>query len=76
MPIDPFTHIFKYEPDGEFIRGEVEFNQDGITSFKVSEWSEPLKLETLQEFVDLMRNTHEIYETTRGIKKIIIKEKV
>ncbi len=72
---EPFTHTFKYEPDGEFIRGEVEFNKDGITTFKMDEWSIPLTLDSLEDFVELMRKTHDIYESTRGIQKIIIKEK-
>jgi len=76
MVVDPYTHTFKFELDGVFIRGEVEFNTDGKASFKMTEWSEPLPLDTLGEFKKLMTQIKNIYTANGGVKKIIIKEKV
>ena len=76
MPVDPYSHIFKFELNGTFIRGEAEFNTDGKASFKMTEWSEPLPLETLHEFKELMEHIKRIYESSNGVKKIIIREKV
>lgn len=32
-----YTHTFKLKFDGQDIQGEVEFNVDGITSYKTNE---------------------------------------
>lgn len=75
MAVDPYTHTFKFELNGTFIRGEAEFNTDGKASFKMDEWSEPLGLEVIGEFRKLMKQIKGIYESNGGIKKIIIKKK-
>ena len=74
--IDTYTHTFKfYLGDGSFIDGECEFNTDGKASFKIKTWSEPLPLETLQEFENVVEMIKDIYTSNGGIKKIVFKEK-
>jgi len=73
--MDIYTHDFKFELDGVFIRGEAEFNTDGKASFRMTEWSEPLPLETIKEFRKLMEQVKGIYTEDGGVKKILIKEK-
>ena len=75
MPSDPYTHDFKFEIDGSFIRGEAEFNTDGKASFRISEWSQPLSLDVLKAFCNAMDWTKKTFETNGEIKKLIIKEK-
>lgn len=73
---DLYTHKFVFElGDSTFINGEVEFNTDGKTSFKMVKWHEPMPLKTLDEFYKLMEMIKNLYENNSGIKKIIIKEK-
>ena len=72
---DPYTHEFKFELDGNFINGEVEFNTDGKVSFKINAWSEPLPIEILNQFSELMAMLKKIYENEGDIKKISIKKK-
>jgi len=74
--MDPYTHEFKYEVNGSFIRGEVEFDTDNKATFKITEWSQPLPLETLQDFCDVMERIKGIYDNENdNVKKIIIKKK-
>lgn len=76
MPIDPYTHNFKFVlGDNSYIDGECEFNSDGKASFKMETWSQPLPLETIQEFEKVVSLIKSIYESNGGIKKIVFKEK-
>jgi len=76
MPVDAYTHTFKFSlGDDSFLEGDTEFNSDGKASFKMDTWSEPLPLETIDEFQELMWMIKNLYESNSGVKKIIIKEK-
>ena len=76
MPEDPYTHTFKFAlGDGSFIEGDCEFNTDGKASFKMDSWSEPIPLETIDDFQELMWLVKNIFENSSGVKKIVIKEK-
>jgi len=76
MSSDQYTHQFKYEVNGIFIRGECEFNTDEKASFKVTEWSQPIPLAAMADFIDVMEKVKAIYVNNNDIvKKIIIKEK-
>ena len=79
MPVDPFTHTFKFDINGSFIRGEAEFNTDGKASFKMDEWSIPLSREVLSHFINLIELLKKIYEsggTESEINLIRFKKKV
>ncbi len=78
MPPDQYSHTIKFEIDGSFMRGEAEFNTDGIASYKLDEWSEPLPDYTLayfQEIMDILKRIAHTGEEGLDIKKIIIKKK-
>ena len=76
MALDPYTHKFEFAlGDGSFIEGDCEFNSDGKASFKMNTWSEPIPLETIEEFEELMWMVKRIFEHNSGVKKILVKEK-
>jgi len=73
MPIDQFTHTFKFEinKDGsDFIKGECEFDTDEKASYKIESTSEPLNHPTLGYFMELMALIRKIYEENGGVKNI------
>lgn len=73
---DQYSHEFKYEVNGIFIRGECEFDTDEKASFKVKEWSEPIPLTAIQDFCDVMERVKGIYDNNdNNVKKIVIKQK-
>lgn len=79
MPLDPFTHTFKFRIGEKEILGECEFDIDGKLSYKIESSSVPLPAQTMkvfQEFMDLM---YKIYYsnggTTPGIQNIQVKKK-
>lgn len=74
--MDNYTHEFKYEVNGVFIRGECEFDTDEKASFKVTEWSQPIPLTTMADFLKVMELIKDIYDKNDNtVKKIIIKKK-
>ncbi len=80
MPEEQYTHTFKFEIDGSFIRGEAEFNTDGKASYKIEPegLSQPLPdyvLRYFQEIMDIMVKIAHTTEEGLSIKKIVIKEK-
>lgn len=73
-----FTHTFEVElkADGsQFIKGEVEFNEDGEVSFKVEDSSIPLAKKTMEYFNEIMNLLQKIYYSNGGIKRIEILQK-
>ena len=88
MPVDLFTHTFKFEINDTFLRGECEFNTDGEASIKFvcpsqsTSVSVPLPLETLRHFNELMELIEHIHEEGKKkgsevkIKRILIEKKV
>lgn len=82
MAVDQYTHNFKVEVNGSFMRGECEFNRDGEASFKFKEMSEPLHDLTMEFFNTLMKLIKDFHNEKRQnhavetrIKNIIIREK-
>lgn len=80
MAVDPYTHTFKFEIEDKtgkrsFLKGEIEFNEDGKASFKLEDVSEPLDLEVLEYFRDTVESFRLLTEDYGPIKKIIFKEK-
>ena len=76
--MDQYTHEFKFEVNGSFVRGECEFDTDGEASFRFDELSQPLPLKTIKQFQDLMEMIKGIHDDSGEgaiIKKIIVKEK-
>ena len=74
-PVDLYTHEFKFDIEGNFITGEVEFDTDDKVSFKMLTWSQPLSLDIMGKFNELMTLMGKIYNENGAIKKIIIKKK-
>jgi len=74
--LDQYTHTFSFElGDDSYLNGECEFNTDGKASFKIKTFSEPLPLETIQEFENVVELIKSIYESNGGINKIVFKKK-
>lgn len=72
MALDPYSHTFKFEINGTFIRGECEFNTDGEASFKLDtpeSASQPLPLETLKHFTELMQLIKDIHDEGKAKEK-------
>lgn len=73
-----FTHDFEVRLKGDgswFLRGEVEFNEDGEVSFNVEDSSNPLSSEGVHHFIDIMDQLRAIFQCCGGIKKIEIVQK-
>lgn len=71
--VDPYTHTFKFEINGSFIRGECEFNTDGEASFKLDtpkSASQPLPLETIKHFTELMELIKHIHDESKSKDKV------
>lgn len=80
MPVlDQYTHNFKFQigDGGQYLEGEIEFNTDGKVSYKMSNWSEPIKNGTLGYFTELTELLKKIFHGTdpKGIKLIRFKIK-
>lgn len=77
MADDQYSHDFKFEVDGSFIRGECEFNSDEITTMRIvsEDISQPLKLDVLDQFVRWMRKNETIAHEHGGVSNIKIKKK-
>jgi hypothetical protein len=76
MTQDQYTHEFKFEVNGAFIRGQCEFNTDEKVSFKITEWSQPLAATLLDDFSDLFGKVKAIFDKNdEKVTKITIKEK-
>ena len=76
---DPYTHSFKFYigKNGENrVEGDCEFDSDQKMTFKVENTSDPLPVETLNSFNELMNLIKKIYDDSGGVDKIIIKTKV
>ena len=72
MALDPYTHTFKFEINDTFIRGECEFNTDGEASFKLDtpeSASQPLPLETIKHFTELMELIKHIHDEGKAKDK-------
>lgn len=88
MVDNTFTHDFKFEVNGTFLRGECEFNSDGEASLRFvcpsqsTSVSIPLPLETLRHFNELMELIEHIHDEGNQkskeveIKRILIEKKV
>ena len=76
MPVDGYTHNFEFKigDGGRFLVGKIEFNLDGKVSFKMTQWSEPIQQEVLQDFIDLTELLKRIFHSHTGIKEIKFKE--
>ena len=80
MPADPgiFTHTFEIslkEDGSQFIKGEIEFNQDGEVSFDITDSSIPFSKEAMKKFMALCEICQDIFYGLDGIKKIEIVQK-
>lgn len=75
MPIDPYTHDFRFEIGGQFIRGEVEFDTDKKMSFSMKEWSTPLDADNLEKFNKFMDLLKIFFEGVGEIKVIGVRQK-
>lgn len=63
QPPDMYTHLFKFKVNGAFIEGEAEFNSDDKASFKMTKWSEPIPLDSIGQFEELMELIKKIYKS-------------
>jgi len=71
-----YTHDFKLEFDGLIIEGEIEFNDDGVASYKFSD-TYNFTIEQTDNLTRLMSLWHNIYKAFgETIKLIRLKEKV
>jgi hypothetical protein len=73
-----YTHNYEFNAGTEgniFIKGECEFNTDGLMSYKITQSSDPLSPDTLKHFMEFMDLLHKVYEKTGNIKLIKVKLK-
>ncbi len=69
MAVDFYTHKFTFEIDGVLIKGDVEFDTDQKASIHIKESSEPLCVDILKHFYEMMEWCHEVYEDHTGVSK-------
>ena len=77
---DLFTHRFVFEVDGSSIKGECEFNTDGVSTFGINDSSEQIDqrlVEYFQEFLALAEELDAKFKMPEGggLKNMIIKKK-
>jgi len=78
MADDIYTHNFKFYigKNGENrIEGDCEFDSDQKMTFSIQDTSDPLPVETLTSFNELMNLIKKIYDDSGGVDRIIIKNK-
>jgi len=76
--MDSYTHNFKFyigKNGQNRIEGDCEFDSDMKMTFKVDDTSDPLPVETLASFKELMDLIKKIYDSSGGVDRIIIKKK-
>ena len=49
---DFYTHKFVFKLDGNYIKGDIEFNTDDVASFHIKEISEPMNADILKSFYE------------------------
>lgn len=69
MAQDFYTHKFTFEVDSVLIKGDVEFDTDKEASIHIKESSEPLKVNILKHFYEMMEWCHTVYEEHTGESK-------
>lgn len=78
MSDEQFTHTFEVDlgaDGGQFIHGQIEFNQDGKVSYKIEESSIPISKDAMSKFMEFCNICQSIYYSLNGIKKIEIIQK-
>ena len=66
----PYTHTFEFEIDDLEINGEIEFNTDGVMSYKTNEPIDGITLKKANRFHALLREFKNVFDCFGGIKKI------
>lgn len=72
---DPYTHEFKFETDGQYLRGEIEYNTDEKTTYRVNEMSHTMYGDLLDLFKEFIMLSEKIFRTVGELKVIRIKKK-
>lgn len=75
MPEEIYTHEFNFEIDGQYLRGELEFNTDGKTTAKIHQMTPMLYLDTISAFKEFVDVATKIYNDNHGFTTLRIKKK-
>ena len=76
MAAEPYTHDFIYRiGDGPFITGEIEFNHDKKTSFRINGISEPMPQEVLVAFTEFIERIKKRFNDFGDISHVEIVKK-
>lgn len=70
-----FTHTFEYSEDSRKVEGEVEFNEDGLVSWKPVGTPE-LGLEESTVLLDIFKHLQTLYKINEGLTKFKVEEKI
>lgn len=71
-----FTHDFKFDVNGSFIRGELYYDTLNNPILNVLEVSQPVPLATIKRFVTTIENARDVYVAEGKVAdKIIVKKK-
>ena len=71
-----YTHDFDLVLDDQTITGEIEFNIDGIMTYKTDSPVDEMSLERSEIFNALLKAFKDIFDQFGGIEKIELVEKV
>lgn len=74
MPVI-YTHTFEIKTSSRTISGEIEFNEDGVMSYKINAPHAGVTLAQSRAVDSLFEHSKQIFDNFGGITKIEIVEK-
>ena len=70
-----YTHTFKLHVGGQTIEGEMEFDDDGVMSYKETTSADRLTLSQSQVLNELFSRLKDVFNTFESIEEIEVTEK-
>ena len=70
-----YTHKFELKLDGVTVSGEMEFNMDGVMSYKTDEPIEGFTLGQAEVVNRFFNSLKEVFDAFGGLEKVEITEK-
>ena len=70
-----YTHDFEFDFGDKKVEGEIEFNADGITSFKTDNPLDEMRIEEMRRINDLFRCATSLHRLFSQIDRIKIEKK-
>lgn len=69
-----FTHTFKIHVGGQIIEGDMEFNEDGVMSYRTTVPAENMTLAQSQVLNELFSRLKDVFNTFGSIEKVEIEK--